>query len=230
MQVRSKGARLASFAATLGSVALLAGACSDATPTATDLEANFAKGGNGKAIGNSTVQIYEADLMPLNNSGVTGRARFMVVDGQLKAMVHAKGVTPGVVHPQHIHGFGIPSTQDAVCPPPSAANNIPGLPEQVSNPDRFIALEEGLPFYGPVLVPLDSDLSAPTPGSFPMANPAGVLNYTEKTMLPVMTTVGSATASMLDLEQRAVVLHGMVVDGEYLATLPVACGTIMQVK
>ena len=33
----------------------------------------------------------------------------------------------------------------------SAGDNIPGLPEEASNPDEYIPLEEGLPFYGPVL-------------------------------------------------------------------------------
>ncbi len=200
-------------------LAVLATGCSNGV-TPAEVEVNFARGDNGNnAGGMAMVQIYEADLMPLNNSGVTGTARFMVVNGELQVRVHAKGLTPNMVHPQHIHGFGVPTMKDAVCPPMSAAG-----------PDQLLTLEEGFPFYGAVLVPLDSNLEAPMPGSFPMANRAGVLNYNQMTSLPIMTTMGSATASMLDLEQRAVVLHGMFVDGTYVATLPVACGEIRQVK
>ena len=228
MQVQSKGARLAGFAATLASAVLLVGGCSDATPTATDVEANFAKGGNGNGMGTSMVQIYEADLMPLNNSGVTGTARFQIVNGQFKAQVHAKGLTPGKLHPQHIHGF---QERNSVCPPPTAQNRIPGLPEQAAHPDELIAVEEGLPFYGEILVPLDGILNTTSElSTFPVANPAGVVNYFEKTELTNMLR-----ELLQPLEQKHVVLHGAFVPGQdgepvYIATLPVACGLIRQVK
>ena len=107
MQVRSKGARLAGFAATLTSAVLLAGACSDATPTAADVDASFAKSGNGNGMTEESIGAtkFTADLMPLNNSGVMGTARFIVSKENVVVQVRATGLVPEMVHPQHIHGW-----------------------------------------------------------------------------------------------------------------------------
>ena len=159
------------------------------------------RGNQGKG-----AQVHQVDLDALNNSGVEGKAVLILRGDQLRVHITARGLTPGMVHPQHIHGLS--GDTNAVCPPESAQDNIAGLPEEAEEPDEFIALEEGLPFYGPILQPL-------TP--FPTANPAGVVTYTRS-----FTVDGDLT----DLSDEAIVLHGRFLDGTYVATLPVACGEI----
>ena len=184
------------------------------------------------------LRVYEVELHPLNNSGVTGTATFTyVVGGNLQAEVNARNLVPNMVHPQYIHGFGFEDKhpQDAVCPPESAAGD-----------DGLLVLEDGLPFYGPILVPLDDNLVPLEAEDFPMANRNGQLNYAQRTGLSQLISAidegneGHQNLENLALEKRVVVLHGAFVkdnmivpegtDGaEYRATLPVACGVIMEV-
>lgn len=150
---------------------------------------------------------YTADLMSLNDSGVMGTATLTLDGDMLTVHIMASGLEPNMVHPQHIHGF-MDSNKNAVCPPMSAD----------TNGDGFIDLTEGGPFYGPVLLPL-------TP--FPTADADGNINYME---------TFEVSADLLPLQNNAIVLHGMTVEGlivegkptaeMYVATLPVACGQI----
>lgn len=151
-------------------------------------------------------QVHQVDLDALNDSGVHGKATLILRGDQLRVVVRAKGLTPGMVHPQHIHGLS--GDTNGVCPPESAQDNIAGVPEEAMDPDEFISLEEGAPFYGPVLQQL-------TP--FPTANQAGVVTYSQS-----FTVDGD----LLDLSDEVVVLHGRFLGEQYAATLPVACGEI----
>jgi hypothetical protein len=139
---------------------------------------------------------YIADLMSLNGSDVMGKATITLEGNMLTVHIMASGLEPDMVHPQHIHGF-MDKNKNAVCPPMSAD----------MNGDNLVDLLEGLPFYGPVLLPLEP---------FPTA-PDGTIDYMQT--FPV-------TAAMLPLQNNVIVLHGMTVNGEYIATLPVACGPI----
>ena len=94
------------------------------------------------------------------------------------------------------HIHGLDGDTNATCPPESAAGE-----------DGVLTLVDGLDFYGDVLLPL-------TP--FPMAK-NGKINYHES--FPV-------SGDLSDLSDEAIVVHGGFVDGEYVATLPVACGEI----
>ncbi|WP_439879785.1 hypothetical protein ACSX1A_11445 [Pontibacter sp. MBLB2868] len=151
---------------------------------------------------------YTVDLMPLNESGVHGTATLTLMGDELRVHVMASGLEPNQLHPQHIHGF-MDNNRNAVCPPMSAD----------MNGDGFIDLAEGAPYYGPVLLPL-----AP----FPTA-PDGTIDYT-------MTFDVSENMDLLPLQNNAIVLHGLTVDGlkvdgvvtgeQYVATLPVACGVV----
>ena len=94
------------------------------------------------------------------------------------------------------HIHGLDGAANATCPPPSAAGE-----------DGVLTLVDGLPFYGPVLQPL-------TP--FPMAK-NGKISY---------HGTFEVDGDLTDLSDEAVVVHGGYVDGEYVATLPVACGEI----
>ena len=139
---------------------------------------------------------YTADIMALNGSGVMGTATLTLEGDKLTVQLMASGLEAGKLHPQHIHGF-MDKNKNAVCPPMSADTDGDGLVE----------LGEGLPFYGPVLLSLEP---------FPTA-PDGTINYTR---------TFDVTAAMLPLQNNVIVLHGMTVNGEYVATLPVACGAI----
>ena len=161
-----------------------------------------------KDVNNSAkAKYYTADISALNNSGVSGTAELVLEGNQLTVTINATGLEPGMVHPQHIHGFK-ENNQNSKCPPASADEDG----------DGFVELGEGLPFYGPVLLPLDP---------FPTA-PDGTITFVET------YDVSDLEFSVTPLQNRAIVLHGMTAtltkDGEqitdYIATLPVACGQI----
>jgi Cu/Zn superoxide dismutase len=139
---------------------------------------------------------YTANLGTLNNSGVTGTATLTLDGNMLTVHVMATGLEPNQLHIQHIHGF-MDNKKKSMCPPQSAD----------MNGDGFVDLVEGLPFYGGVLLDLEP---------FPTA-PDGTINYTQTFTID---------ASLLPLQNRVVVIHGLTVNGMYDVTMPVACGMI----
>ncbi len=151
---------------------------------------------------------YKSCLYQTNDSGAAGFAYFRLDGTELTAAVMAVGLEPGQVHPQHVHGFADDS--ESTCPPADAAGE-----------DGLISLEEGAPYYGPVILPLTDEN-----GNMPTAGANGWVMY-ERTF--TLGSNGNPSASDLGpLDKRAVVLHGMTVDGDYVPTLPVACGTVKQ--
>lgn len=187
-------------------------------------------------------EIYVADLQPLNPGvgyrDVKGHAKFQIVNGMFVAMDEAVGAQPGMIHPQHIHAA-------AQCPPPSADVNH----------DGYVDVIEGLPFYGAILVPLDSDLSSQPAGTFPFVNNnAGALTY--RATVPLTDFLSDLNApdpnpadavvklngAPLNLASRHVVLHGVALDTPLPSTvaslpglpaqltLPIACGEITRQK
>lgn len=141
-------------------------------------------------------QVYMAKLMPLNGSGVMGTAIFKIKKGVLTVKVNARGLEPNMVHMQHIHGFT--SGQVSVCPTAGADVDMDGT----------ISLVEGLPAYGPVLLPL-------TP--YPTASMWGTFNY---------RAMFADYSMVTPLNIRTIVVHGMTVGGVYDPTVPVACAQI----
>lgn len=140
---------------------------------------------------------YKVTLNPLNNSGVTGTAYLSLMGNMVTVTIEASGLEPNKLHPQHIHGF-TESNKNSTCPTMAADTNGDGL----------VDLGEGLPSYGPVLLNL-------TP--FPTADANGEVHYTQTFTID---------PSLLPLQNRAIVLHGLTVGGVYMPTLPVACGQI----
>ncbi len=179
-------------------------------------------------------KMFEVHLSELNDSGVTGTATIKYTEnGNFQVLINASNLSPNRVHAQHIHGF-VMEDKDAVCPPPSAAGE-----------DGLLTLQEGLPFYGPVIVPLDDELVPLSAENFPYANQGGNLSYVEMTGTPELISAfnaaydGTQTEEDLKLIDRVIVIHGAFVkDGmvvphysagvEYDASLPVACGEIMR--
>lgn len=149
-------------------------------------------------------KVFTAEVDPLNNSGVSGHATLILEGKKLTVKIHAEGLEADSPHPQHIHG--LEDNKDATCPTRSADENDDGL----------IEIGEGLPFYGPVLLPLEPFSTAAD----------GTIDYEHTFMLGEGETI--AERDLMPLQNRVIVLHGMTVDGEYMATLPVACGEIKE--
>ena len=142
---------------------------------------------------------YEVELAPLNNSGVHGEVEIKLIKGHtLIVSIEATGLETGKPHPQHIHGFNQP-VRNATCP---------GI-ELDSNGDGVLTIGEAVPAFGPILLPLVP---------FDLVDDRGELEYRASfTINP---------DSLQPLHKRAVVLHGMTVNGQYIPSLPVACGEI----
>ena len=170
----------------------------------------------GKDMGSSIMRTFTANLNPLNNSGVTGKATITVENNTLTVNIWAEGLEPNMVHPQHIHGFKA-NNRNSTCPAPSDDKNGDGL----------VDLVEGLPSYGPVLLELYLPVD-----EFPKADADGKIHYERTFSLGEVEFEEEGQvisyADLKPLQNRAIVLHGMTVDGEYIATLPVACGMIMK--
>ena len=186
------------------------------------------------------MKMFVAHLKPLNNSGVTGTAYIKYsMDGMFQVITMAENVAANKPHPQHIHGFtpdGDMPNKDATCPPESAAGD-----------DGLLTLPEGLPFYGPILIPFDDELVPLSSGAFPVANRRSSLSYAEYVATEELIKAfdaaydGTQTEADLKLLNRVVVLHGAYVKNnkivprhesgaQYIATLPIACGEIMMDK
>ncbi len=139
---------------------------------------------------------YEVQLMPLNNSGVSGMATIRVEGDKVSVHLNASGLEMNKLHIQHIHGFK-ENNKKAKCPDMSADTNGDGIVE----------LAEGLPFYGPILLDLAPFSNAPD----------GMIKY--------MQTL-DMTTYLKPMQNNVIVIHGLTVNGTYDVTLPVACGEI----
>ena len=189
-----------------------------------DVEYYHFREGNCGDMGDSPdlldADIYYAGLSSLNNSGVSGYANLIHMDDKLTVKVWADGLVPNMVHPQHIHG--LTSDENAICPPsPGEA----GFMAADTNGNGVIELGEGLPFYGPILLPLYEPVD-----EFPVANANGEIYYERTFDLGELEFeeegVVPTWEELAPLVNRTIVLHGMFFEGEYIATLPVACGQI----
>ncbi len=141
---------------------------------------------------------YEFNLYELNNSGVEAEAELTLKGNKLKISLEASGMEAGKAHPQHIHGHGDASI-NARCPGMEADKDGDGL----------VSVGEGLPDYGPIVLPL-------TP--FNLVDVDGSLKYEASFIVDPST--------LEPLFNRAIVLHGMTVNGTYIPSLPIACGEI----
>ena len=152
-------------------------------------------------------QQYKYDLSPVphdpardGGSQVSGNARITVDGNQVTVRIQAKGLSPNLVHVQHIHGVG-----QNECPTAEAHN------DRVD--DGLIDTVEGLPDYGAIQVSLTTRGDA-SPGSglaverFPMADEHGKLKY-ERTF-----TIGVDFPREVaeNLERHHFVVHGIDVN------------------
>ena len=158
---------------------------------------------------------YTAQLTALNNSGVSGQAIVTVEGTQFTVSVDAQGTEAEMVHAQHIHGF---EGQMSSCP----------TAEADTSGDGRISVGEGAPSYGGILVPLDGSLDEAEGlgdlDTFPTGN--GSYSYDMSIATGDLAVNNDQSFDDLRLGEHAIVVHGRSVDGEYKATLPVACGTL----
>ncbi len=167
----------------------------------------------------SRLERFGTTLDPLNGSGATGRATLTVLDPEARTVrvsITASGLTPGLPHAQHLHGErGVDNT----CPGPTADENGDGI----------ITVAEGLPAYGPILLPLTEEV-----GSFPVADENGDVSYERTFVLSEL--------SLSEIGLYAIVQHGIDLDGSGAydgearssldpslpleATVPATCGAL----
>ena len=143
---------------------------------------------------------YSVNMAPLNDSGVYAEIEMKLKGKKLEVEIKASGLEPGKIHPQHIHGHGTPPT-NSTCPGPEA--DVDG--------DGVVSVGEGLPSYGPIMLPLVP---------FNLVDEAGNLDYE--------ATFTINLGDLQPLHKRTVVMHGMTVNGSYIPSLPIACGEIFK--
>ena len=179
-------------------------------------------GANAQTMPEKT-QTFEGTLSSLNDSGVTGT--FTIEQrgqGQIRVMIEATGLeVTSQPHVAHIHGLD--GNQEAMCP--TTAQDDDG--------DGFIELGEGVPVYGPIIIPL---------GDVDPDND-GIVSYSQTFNLNKSSSFadGKDKSDLFPIEFREIVLHGMTLeDGEgsnggeadgtagYKTVLPVACGEVEQ--
>ncbi len=172
----------------------------------------------------SQTRTFVADLSALNDSGVSGDV-FITVDndgGVVNVELNATGLDD-TLHAQHVHAVG---GMKSSCP--SASDD--------ANSDGFVDVLEGLPKYGPILLPLDNDISNAD------ANADGFPSGTTITYNTSADRSGVANAvdndGFLDFQDWAIVVHGTTEDLPATVatipdsglpnqvTLPVACGAL----
>jgi hypothetical protein len=147
---------------------------------------------------------FVANLSSLNGSGVTATAWLTLDGNQVHVTMVERGLEAGP-HPQHIHGKTSADIRNGT---DASSNTVVGkcpAPSRDTDGDGLISFAEGLPDYGPVMVKFGA----------PAANADGTF-----------TLEGDFATPTTDLGIRTVVIHGMTVNGTYVAGQPVACGQV----
>ena len=110
-------------------------------------------------------------MQPLNADKIgrsaSGTASFEIKDGNLTIEIDASGLTPGLLHMQHFHGF--PDGKNAECP--TSAADVNG--------DGYVDLLETEPASGTTMVPFHAHpatLEIPS-DTYPVADKSGAFHY-----------------------------------------------------
>ncbi|HEU5038892.1 MAG TPA: hypothetical protein VFT70_17930 [Nocardioides sp.] len=140
-----------------------------------------------------------ADLVPLNNSGVTGTADAHVHDNKLEVDLDARHLLRGMPHAEHIH-FGAQARQEC----PSVRDD--------DNHDHRLNTAEGLPAYGPVKVSLTtkgdtSPKSTLAVTRYPLAK-KGTIHYNRQGI-----DVSPRVARAIRHGKAVLVIHGIDYNG-----------------
>lgn len=184
---------------------------------------------------------YRAQMKALNPQITTrlkGPAILEQKDDDFHAEVRITGSSPFILQQQNIHQGSCPSQSDDV------------------NGDGFIDIEEARKVLGPVLIPLDSDLSSQAGGEndYPMTDSGGSYTYdTNASFQKLVTDLQGPDTNPNDqvtklppgspvvFEGKVIVIHGapesmifpetVATTGDYSVhqSIPVACGTFKEV-
>ncbi|HET8522481.1 MAG TPA: hypothetical protein VFL82_04550 [Thermomicrobiales bacterium] len=186
------------------------------------------------------VTVYRATLHPLNvdaaGSSASGEATFTISGDALTIDISVHGVTPGMQHLQHFHGFA-DTDQKAACP--TAADD--------KNGDGIVDLIETEPVVGTTMVPFHDDPVSMqiVNDTYPTANADGSYTYSKTVSLDALTKAflkQFPNQQSLALDHRVVMIHGIASstslpdtvqsldDIPAQVTIPVACGVIEQVQ
>jgi hypothetical protein len=181
---------------------------------------------------------YVAKLAPLNaekiGTSASGTADLQVIDGKLTVAIDLAGLTPGLMHLQHFHGF--PDGTDAVCPTAKEDGNGDGYIDLIET--EAVAGTTMLPFHEhPVTLEIPSD-------TYPVADDKGAASYSHSDSIEELEKAlkEKFKAPVLDLTKRVIFVHGVAGDAKLpesvkslpgvpaQVTIPVACGKIEAVK
>ncbi len=181
---------------------------------------------------------YIAKLAPLNaekiGTSASGTAELQVADGKLTVSIDVKGLTPGLMHLQHFHGFA--DGKDAVCP----------TAKEDTNGDGYIDLIETEPVAGTTMLPFHAHpatLEIPN-DTYPIADKNGAAQYRHSDSVAELEKAlkDKFKAPALDLAKRVIFVHGVASDAKFpesvkslpgvpaQVTIPVACGKIEAAK
>lgn len=181
---------------------------------------------------------YIAKLVPLNaekiGTSASGTAELQVADGKLTVSVDVKGLTPGLMHLQHFHGF--PDGRDATCP----------TAKEDTNGDGYVDLIETEPVAGTTMLPFHAHpatLEIPN-DTYPVADKNGAAQYLHSDSVAELEKALKEKFKIpgLDLAKRVIFIHGVASNAELpdsvkslpgvpaQVTIPVACGKIEAVQ
>ena len=150
-----------------------------------------------------------AELRPVNDSGVRGRAELTRDGERLVVHVSASGLTKNRVHDMHVHGFSPDASgRQARCPRGERADG-----------DDLLRHSEATRRYGEVILPIEP---------YPTVGEDGRIDYD-------LTLTLDGETDLEPLGDRVVDLHGMSVRREggnrvYAPSLPVACGSLQRAQ
>ena len=153
---------------------------------------------------------YTSTLTPVATNNTTANAEATLIYDDIAQTLAIDLIASGLddgVHPQHIHGLVDPN-RDSVSP----------TAEADTDGDGFVELAEGVPAYGPVILPLvDAD------GMFPTSSDGGyqfsmTYDLTNASVFGDGFGIEDLAPEMLEL--REIVIHGQnVPDGSGEGTL-----------
>lgn len=181
---------------------------------------------------------YIAKLMPLNaekiGTSASGTAELQVADGKLTVSIDLAGLTPGLMHLQHLHGF--PDGKDATCP----------TAKEDTNGDGYVDLIETEPVAGTTMLPFhEHPVTLEIPNdTYPVADKSGAASYRHTDSVDALEKALKQKFKVpsLDLAKRVIFVHGVASDAKLpesvkslpgvpaQVTIPVACGKIEAVK
>lgn len=181
---------------------------------------------------------YVAKLVPVNagkiGTSASGTADLQVADGKLIVAIDVAGLTPGLMHLQHFHGF--PDGKDATCPTAKEDTNGDGYVDLIET--EAVAGTTMLPFHDhPATLEIPND-------TYPVADKNGAASYRHTDSVDELETAlkEKLKAPALDLAKRVIFVHGVPSDAKLpetvkslpgvpaQVTIPVACGKIEAAK